>query len=363
MSISIRKEKDGLYRSYVYYYDKDHKRRGKSAGKFKRKKDAVASANELERELNQINLNLRDISLADYFKRWYETYKQASLADNTRLKYASTLEVINKYFKDKMLKDIRRSDYQQFINWYGSNHAMESVKKVHGHIRSCIGYAIDDDLISKDFTNRVQLVANKARERKPEYLTTSELTTFKDAVVSRLGGQSVSPYMILTAIYTGMRKSEIQALTWSDIDFMHGTISITKSWDDMRKKVKPTKNASSNRTIPVNRELLDKLIDLRANHSVMVFQNILGEIPTSNALNKMIDKTLASVGINKNYFTFHSLRHVHVAYLIGQGVDIYAISKRLGHSNVTTTLNTYSYLIDEYKAKNDNLIIKKLGAL
>lgn len=62
-------------------------------------------------------------------------------------------------------------------------------------------------------------------------------------------------------------------------------------------------------------------------------------------------------------FHFHSLRHVHVVYLLGQGVDIYAISKRLGHSNITVTLNTYSYLVDEYKAKNDTLIIDKLAEL
>jgi integrase len=64
--------------------------------------------------------------------------------------------------------------------------------------------------------------------------------------------------------------------------------------------------------------------------------------------------------IDKEGFHFHSLRHVHVAYLIGQGVDIYAISKRLGHANVNITLKVYAYLIDEYKAKNDNLIVEKL---
>lgn len=68
-------------------------------------------------------------------------------------------------------------------------------------------------------------------------------------------------------------------------------------------------------------------------------------------------------GISKQGFHFHSLRHVHVAFLISKGVDIYAISKRLGHSNVTVTLNTYSYLIDEYKAKNDDLITNKLSQL
>lgn len=72
---------------------------------------------------------------------------------------------------------------------------------------------------------------------------------------------------------------------------------------------------------------------------------------------------MADCGIKKQGFHFHSLRHVHVAYLLGQGVDVYAISKRLGHANVTITLNTYSYLIDDYKAKNDELITQKLAQL
>lgn len=73
---------------------------------------------------------------------------------------------------------------------------------------------------------------------------------------------------------------------------------------------------------------------------------------------------MADCGIKKQGFHFHSLRHVHVAYLLGQCVDVYAaISKRLGHANVTITLNTYSYLIDDYKAKNDELITQKLAQL
>ena len=169
--------------------------------------------------------------------------------------------------------------------------------------------------------------------------------------------------MILTAIYTGMRKSEIQALTWKDIDFLHSTIRVNKSWDEKKKAFKPTKTESSNRTIKVNRELLNYLADLKANSSVMVFQNVLGTVPTGTALNKCLRSIMSDCGIEKQGFHFHSLRHVHVAYLLGKGVDIYAISKRLGHSNITVTLNTYSYLIDEYKAKNDTLIIDKLAQL
>ena len=207
------------------------------------------------------------------------------------------------------------------------------------------------------------MVYNEDNQTKVEYLTNKEIKSLKKAVVANLNHYNTSRYMILTAIYTGMRKSEIQALTWNDIDFLHSTISISKSWDDAKKAFKTTKTESSQRTIKVNRQLLNRLAELKANDTTMVFQNVLGTIPTSNALNKCLRSIMSECGIEKQGFHFHSLRHVHVAYLLSKGVDIYAISKRLGHSNITITLNTYSYLIDEYKAKNDTLIIDKLAEL
>ena len=62
-------------------------------------------------------------------------------------------------------------------------------------------------------------------------------------------------------------------------------------------------------------------------------------------------------------FHFHSLRHSHVAYLLSRGIDIYIISKRLGHADVSTTTKVYSYLMDEYKAKNDQQIREELDNL
>lgn len=357
-----RKAKKGYY-GVAVYRDENGKRRQRSAGCFKLKREAVSAAVALEKKLNAINQPLKDISLADYYQRWYETYKQNGLSGISKSRYEIFHKVISNYFGDKKLRAIRRSDYQQFINEYGAKHAMSSVSKLNGAIRSCVGYAIDDDIITKDFTHNVKLVNNKEREYKVEYLTNDELVTLKNAVIGKLNRYNTSRYMILTAIYTGMRKSEIQALTWKDIDFLHATISISKSWDENKKAFKSTKTESSKRTIKVNRELLNHLADLKANQSVMVFQNVLGTIPTSNALNKCLRSIMASCKLKKQGFHFHSLRHVHVAYLLGKGVDIYAISKRLGHSNITVTLKTYSYLIEEYKAKNDTLIIDKLAEL
>lgn len=99
--------------------------------------------------------------------------------------------------------------------------------------------------------------------------------------------------MILTAIYTGARLGEIQALQWSDI-------------------------------------------------------------------NRVLRKMLKELGIDKPSFHFHALRHTHVAFLLANEIDLYVISKRLGHSDITTTSRVYSYLIDEYKIRSDNQIEKLL---
>ena len=361
--MSYTKKVSKGYYGYATYYDKGGKRHVKSAGLFKLKRQAQQAGNDLEKELDQRNMDLQDITLVAYYERWFKLYKQSNITDVTKNRYKVIGKAIHDYFDDTKLVNIRRSDYQGFINWYGANHARDSVTKLNGALRSCVGYAIDDDIITKDFTHNVQLVYDRSRKVNVEYLTTAELARLKDAVIQNLNPLSTSRYMILTAIYTGMRKAEVQALTWKDIDFLHSTITINKSWDETKKAFKPAKTSTSNRTIKVNRELLKHLSDLKANGSTMVFMNGLGTIPTSNALNKCLHRIMNHVGIKKQNFTFYSLRHVHVAYLIGQGVDVYAISKRLGHSNITTTLRVYSYLIDEYKAKNDTLIISKLADL
>ena len=59
---------------------------------------------------------------------------------------------------------------------------------------------------------------------------------------------------------------------------------------------------------------------------------------------------------SRYFHHFHSLRHSHVVLLLHYGVDVYAISKRLGHADLTTTTRKYSYLIDEFKAKSDDHI-------
>lgn len=348
----------------LQWRDATGKRHTSSKSGFKTKRLAQVWAVEHEARLNAGVAIDKTISLTNYFRQWVDTYKRPKLSRVSLERYDHLAVLIDKYFGQTPIKEITRPQYQQFINQYGRQHAPSSVQKTNGFIRACVKSAILDDYLTKDFTQNVTLTANKSRTVEVEYLNRQEIKLLIKEAYHHLDPNYTSRYMIITAIYTGMRKEEIQALTWKDINFSSNTIKITKAYDERSHNFKATKNPSSVRTIKANAELLKILSDLKHHTtSTMVFLNCLGTIPTSNALNKELRKLLKQAHIDKRGFHFHSLRHSHVALLLAKGIDIYAISKRLGHNNITTTVNTYSYLMDEYRVKVDQEIISALADL
>lgn len=353
------------WQARVSWVDAFGKRHFKNKQGFKTKALAKRWAVKNEDQLNKGRAIDKSISLIRYYQHWIHTYKEPHVSNVRMNRYRITGKVIQQYFKEVNVKEITRSEYQGFINWYGKNHAHHSVKDTNGIIRACVKSAIMDGYLYTDFTQGVVLTYDKSKTIKVDYLNVKEIKALLNKAIAYSSPHLyTSPYMIVTAIYTGMRLSEIQALTWNDIDWIHQIININKSWNAITHSFKPTKNESSNRTIKVNRELLTCLKKLQGRRtSNMVFINELGTIPTSNAVNKCLRSLLKSLNINRQNFHFHSLRHSHVALLLSQGIDIYAISKRLGHSNVSTTMDIYAYLIDEFKNQTDDQIIRVLDGL
>lgn len=359
----IKKTSNGWGARFSWRADGTLKQKYKSG--FKTKHDANAWLAEMNDKVNHgLLIDTKDVVFTDYFHEWFQTYKKINLASQTINRYTITERIIDKYFGRKKLSSIKRFDYQQFINWYGANHAKDSVNKTNSIIRSCVKSAILDNLIEKDFTQNVAIVFNNTKAVKVDYLSLNEIQRLVEITAEKRNIHYPSRYMILTAIFTGMRLGEIQALTWKDINFHWKTISVNKAWDYTNGGgFKKTKNKSSNRIIRVNQQLIDWLSELKVNHSEMVFTSQFNTVPTSNSVNHMLKELLNELGLQKKNFHFHSLRHSHVAFMLSQGVSIYAISKRLGHSNISTTINTYAYLLDEFKARQDDLFEKNLNKL
>lgn len=364
--MSVRKKKDGTWEAVISWYDSLGKRRYKTKRGFATKTEAMLGEAKLRLDYEETSVREKvdqQETFADYFKNWYVFYKKPKVSKVSLHRYQYTYNVINEYFGNKLLKDVTRANYQKFIVKYGQNHSPNTMKMINNCIKACIKNAVYDEEIKKDFTYNIELISNKDKVVQVEYLNVAEIKELLSNTLSKLNPRYTSNYMIVTAILTGARLSEIAGLTWKDINFDFKTININKSYDYFTKDFKPTKNKSSNRIIKINDTLCEVLKELRTNHTELVFENQRGLIPTSGAVNKALRARLSELNISKRNFHFHSLRHSHVAYLLSQGVDIYPIARRLGHSDITTTTRTYAYLIDEYKDRNDAIIIAGLDRL
>ncbi|WEV51634.1 tyrosine-type recombinase/integrase [Lactobacillus sp. ESL0731] len=335
----------------------------KSKSGFKTKRQAQVWASKIEVQKAESDIVIENPTFADYYKKWSEAFRIPGKAANTVSRYRYIEIEIKRYFKQQKMNKITRIQYQDFINQYGKNHSKASVRKTNGIIRGCIKDAIVDHIINNDFTARVNLVYDINRTKEVLYLSVKETQALIAKTKEKLNPRYSSRYMILTAIYTGMRIGEIMALTWKDINFKAKTISITKSFSYVTGRIKEPKTASSVRTIRVTNKLLNILKPLQKRNEKYVFAKSLEELPSTTACNKKLKELLIECNINKPGFHFHSLRHTHTSILLYEGVDLYAISKRLGHSNMSITATFYAHMIDELKAKSDDHIEEVLDSL
>lgn len=352
----------GKWQVRVAWRDADGKWRSRNKSGFPTKASARKWGIEQEQLLNNGQITNSNPEWASYFDDWYTTYKKNKISKSTSRLYDKTLERIRGYWKHTKISDVKRRQYQDFMNKFGSNHAKETVQKTNSVIRACVKDAILDGLIPKDFTQRIELTWT-IDKREVEYLNQKEIKQLVDYLKDGINPRLVSRYMIITAIYTGARLGELMALTWNDINFNFKTITISKSYDYINDQIKEPKTKSSNRTIRVNQGLLNLIGELKYNHQPYVFMTTQGTRPGSTAVNKTLKKALKKNDIDKKNFHFHSLRHSHVALLLDKGVDLYAISQRLGHANMTTTAKKYAYLIDEHRARSNDLIAEVLDEI
>jgi integrase len=181
--------------------------------------------------------------------------------------------------------------------------------------------------------------------------------------------------MITLALTTGLRRGELVGLEWKYIDFEKGTIQVRQSITDFingSPVVKEPKTKKSKRLISLSDAVLaelkdyyefckqewDKLERTRDNDHFFVFFNQYGKAfyPESPYLwfRGFLKKH------NLRYIKFHDLRHTSATLLINQGVHAKIISERLGHANITTTMNIYGHVLlraDKEAANKFDLII------
>ncbi|OPX03074.1 site-specific integrase [Geobacillus sp. LEMMY01] len=364
---SIQKTKSGW--RYRVSYKENGKYKTKTKGGFRTKKEAELAAAELEKQLHKgYDINAGDQLFPEYMRNWFELYKKGkySLAHERNIELS--VELVEKYFAGVKLKDLTRDMYQKFINEIGKNHTTATVRKRHTYIRSCLRDAIEEGIITRDPTYKVIIkgeVETKSDELK--YLNFDEVKRLVAEIKKGMKPKYMSRYIILFAIATGARFSEIMGLTWDCVDFKNKTITINKTWDFKDKNdFSDTKTFDSKRTITIDDETLNMLKELRKhqnelamktglrNTKNLVFINTKMEIVTNNAVNKTLRALCKKVRVKP--ITCHGLRHTHASMLLYKGVNIKYVSRRLGHKDIVTTLQTYSHILDEMEQKESRQV-------
>lgn len=154
--------------------------------------------------------------------------------------------------------------------------------------------------------------------------------------------------LLRIALLTGARPEEFLALTWQDVDFNKGTISIKRAVHFLRKAkddyIGALKTSSSYREIYIDVETLAHLKKLwkeRKSSQDFIFQNKAGRfISISTARNALL-RVLKNAGIKRERFRLYDLRHTHASFLLSCGIPVQAVASRLGHSSPVTTMKHY----------------------
>lgn len=167
--------------------------------------------------------------------------------------------------------------------------------------------------------------------------------------------------LIATALYTGLRISELLALTWHDVDLAGGTIHVRAQLSRAHRGVPaqrvPTKTPASVREVPLVSQLAELLADDRrhapfASGSDWVFVTTKGTPHGHrNVTQRGLQRTAGMVGLDDGEWPplrFHDLRHTFASHLIlDLGLDVAQVSRILGHASATITLNVYTHLFDD----------------
>lgn len=226
-----------------------------------------------------------------------------------------------------------------------------SIKHIHAVFSEALKYAVKLRIINSNPADDV--TTPKVVSEEMQVLTPDELMKLFDACKNSIYGPAIE-----LAGRTGMRRGEILALKFRDVDFDKKTISINRALAETEKGivVKDPKTKRSRRLISIDDEtvaLLQKVQKYNEQEKsrlkgifrdqgwVFTLQNGNHWVPKnlSTAFREIIRK--AGVPIIR----FHDLRHTHATILLMEGVNVKIVSERLGHSSVAITLDTYSHVL------------------
>lgn len=310
----------------------------------------------------------KDITFADWSRKWLETYKKGKVKDNT---YLGTYEIpvekhLIPYFGNAPINNIRPIDIQNFFDSKAKSSAEESIKKMRACLKAIFDTAIENDLCGKNpVTASIKIKSSKPETEKQVY-TQKEYDTVYTFAKSHPNGLD-----IMLMLETGVSRSELLGLRWEDIDSQNCAIYIRQGVVDQKdteldKWVTVSdglKNVHRERVIPLSKNLMEKILEkprsfiLPGNkrkhtpdHIVSteyVFYSPQGLVYSPknwyNRVYKPFMEDLIAKFPDIPKLNPHELRHTRATLWVERGVDLFTVAKLMGHADLDMLSKRYAH--------------------
>jgi integrase len=354
---NIRKRKDGRWEGrYTAGHDPETGKQifknvlGKTQAEVKEKlKKAMETVNRIDVTRSG------QYTVGEWAELWYENYAKPSVREGTAAYYKNYIDhhIVPNIGSIKLDK-LTTLDIQKFYNKMKSSGRVQrfkemkslglsnkTVRGLHTMFHGCLEQAVTERLIPLNPTLGCRLPAKDKREMKviqPEQI---------GIYLSAAEEWGVLP-MFYLELTSGLRRGELLALLWTDVDTKNCTVSVTKSVNRINGalKVSTPKTVNSVRTVTIPQQAVDLLIrehDQHPENPYLFPSPVTGTMYGPECVGRIHKKLLKKAGVEEN-IRFHDLRHTFATLALQNGVDIKTLSGMLGHYSAGFTLDTYTHI-------------------
>lgn len=295
-------------------------------------------------------------------KDYWELYKRdlkTSVKENSFYRYTAMMDRISEkvqWFIEKSVKDLKEEDLIKVKEILVQHYKSSTINRFLVLQRKLFLIALKENEIKNNIFNGIKI------PKKNDAIVTNviDIKDFKK-IIDEIKREDIKLFIKLL-FKTGLRHSEARALRWQDINFASNTLRVVHSMYCItyeKFKLTDTKTKSSRRSIHIDNALSKELQEYREKskykkNNEFIFCNEQG-LPRIDSFGKyQLSKATKKLDLKIN---MHGLRHSHASILLKNKVNILLISRRLGHSDIQTTLRLYCHLIEE----DDNEIVKLMG--
>ena len=306
---------------------------------------------DIERQMVEYSRKERKTKLFESVAdNWFEEHSE-KLSFTTADKYKPHIKFIKEYFLGTYIEDITPNDIKNIImRRINMGYSQKTVQHTLSVLKMIFEYACINRLIHDNPCMYIKVPQNLPKSKRL-IPTKQDIETIKTSIDKPFG---LFAYLIL---YTGLRRGEALALTYSDIDFKRKRISINKSiyFQGNKPHLKQPKTQAGKREVI--------LLDCLAKH---LPRNKIGLVFTDNGLPLMQHKFFkywkdyqSATGLD---ITAHQIRHAYCSYILHDiGVDVKTAQYLMGHADISTTQNIYTQITSDNLKKTEELLNDRLS--